>query len=163
LSQSNLLNELNLLDLVFILLALISFYSGYRIGFLDSLLKTIGYVTGGLIGLLLSLNYLKSLDWLTLRLILTAISIFFLATLGEFLSGKLGHLLRKGLIFSPIKFLNSLFGGIISSTKTVFVIYLIIFVFKLAPQHSISLYLKESYFYKTPIIKLQLNEIIQKI
>jgi uncharacterized membrane protein required for colicin V production len=163
LSQSNLLNELNLLDLAFILLALISFYSGYRIGFSDSLLKTIGYVTGGLIGLLLSLNYLKSLDWLTLRLILTAISIFFLATLGEFLSGKLGHLLRKGLIFSPIKFLNSLFGGIISSTKTVFVIYLIIFVFKLAPQHSISLYLKESYFYKTPIIKLQLNEIIQKI
>jgi len=34
-----------------------------------------------------------------------------------------------------------------------------IFVFKLAPQHSISLYLKESNLYKTPIIKLQLNEI----
>ena len=110
--------------LIFILLT-ISAYSGFKAGLIQTVLKTIGYIAGGVIGVGIAINYLDSLDSEIYLLGGLIFSVIIFALLGEFLLGRLGLLFRKALFIPPFKFIDSALGGVLSVIKFGVIAYLI--------------------------------------
>ena len=116
---------MNSFDYLILVLLVISAYSGFKAGLIQTVFKTIGYIAGGVIGIAVAIDYLDSLDsgiYLVGGLIL---SIIIFALLGEFLLGKIGLLFRKVLFIPPFKFIDSALGGALSVIKFGVITYLI--------------------------------------
>ena len=116
---------MNYFDYMILILLAIAAYSGFKAGLIQTVFKTIGYITGGVIGVAVVIDYLDSLDsdiYLVGGLILAVI---ILALLGEFLLGRLGLLFRKALFIPPFKFIDSALGGALSVVKFGVIAYLI--------------------------------------
>jgi len=115
----------NWVDIGLAILILISFYRGYKAGFLKSIFSMIGYVGGGVLGLALAWNYLK--DWeggiQKFSLLLLAIAIGSAA--GQWLLGKFAEFFHKIILFGPFKWLDSLLGAAFSILRTALMAYLI--------------------------------------
>ena len=80
------MNELkNNLDLIFDAVVLISVLtaaiSGYKLGFLQSLFKTIGYIAGGVTGVFIAANYLSSLDSIVIKVLISVVIILLSANM----------------------------------------------------------------------------------
>ncbi len=118
-------SELNILDLVVILTLLISGVSGFRLGLLQSLFKAAGYILGGLLGIYLALNYLEQFASKSIKLALTLILILLSAISLEYILGKVGLLIHKGLLFASVKLLDSLLGALLALLKNLIIFYLI--------------------------------------
>ena len=116
---------MNSFDYLILVLLVISAFSGYKAGLIQTVFKTVGYIAGGVIGVAIAINYLDSLDsdiYLVGGLIL---SVIVFALLGEFLLGQLGLLFRKALFIPPLKFIDSALGGALSVIKFSVITYLI--------------------------------------
>ena len=116
---------MNSFDYLILVLLVISAFSGFKAGLIQTVFKTIGYIAGGVIGVAVAIDYLDSLDsdiYLVGGLIL---SVIVFALLGEFLLGRLGLLFRKALFIPPFKFIDSAFGGALSVIKFGVIAYLI--------------------------------------
>ncbi len=118
-------SELNILDLLLILTLLISGVSGYRLGLLQSLFKAAGYILGGLLGIYLGLYYLEQFESKSIKLTLTLIIIMLSAISLEYVLGKVGVLIHKGLLFASVKLLDSLLGALLALLKNLIIFYLI--------------------------------------
>jgi uncharacterized membrane protein required for colicin V production len=116
---------MNYLDLLIVLVLLISFYSGYKNGLIKTIFRTAGYIAGGVAGLALAVKYLTNWESQSQKAVLALFAVFIGASLGEFLFGKIGSLLRKILFVPPFKFIDSLFGAAISILRAVFILYLV--------------------------------------
>jgi len=116
---------MNYLDLLIVLVLLISFYSGYKNGLIKTIFRTAGYIAGGVAGLALAVKYLTNWESQSQKVVLALFAVFIGASLGEFLLGKIGSLLRKILFVPPFKFIDSLFGATISILRAVFILYLV--------------------------------------
>jgi uncharacterized membrane protein required for colicin V production len=116
---------MNSFDYLILVLLVISAFSGYKAGLIQTVFKTVGYIAGGVIGVGIAIKYLDSLNseiYLLGGLILSAI-IF--ALLGEFLLGRIGLLFRKALFIPSFKFIDSALGGALSVVKFGAIAYLI--------------------------------------
>jgi len=116
---------MNSFDYMILILLVISGYSGFKAGLIQTVFKTIGYIAGGVIGIGIAIKYLDSLNseiYLVGGLIF---SVIVFALLGEFLLGRLGLLFRKALFIPPFKFIDSAFGGALSVVKLGVIAYLI--------------------------------------
>ncbi len=140
-------SELNILDLISIITLLISGVSGYRLGLLQSLFKAAGYILGGLLGIYLALNYLEQFESKSLKLALTLILILLTAISLEYVLGKVGILIHKGLLFAPFKLLDSLLGALLALLKNLIIFYLIATVFLFSTFKQPVDYIKDSYIY----------------
>ena len=118
----------NLVDLLILSTLLTAAYGGYQLGLIQSLFKTIGYIAGGVAGIAVSVSYLSSWTSVLNKAFVTVLFIFVLATIGEYISSKIGALIHKGLLFKTIKFVDSLLGGLLSVIRAGFIIYLLILV-----------------------------------
>jgi uncharacterized membrane protein required for colicin V production len=147
LSNFSIPSELNVLDLLLILTLLISGVSGYRLGLLQSLFKAVGYILGGLLGIYLALNYLEQFESKSLKLALTLILILLTAVLLEYVLGKVGVLIHKGLLFAPFKLLDSLLGALLALLKNLIIFYLIATVLLFSTFKQPVDYIKDSYIY----------------
>lgn len=140
-------SELNILDLLVILTLLISGVSGFRLGLLQSLFKAAGYILGGLLGIYLALNYLEQFESKSIKLALTLILILLSAILLEFILGKIGLLLHKGLLFAPFKSIDSFFGALLAILKNLVIFYLLASVLLFSSFKQSSTYIKDSFIY----------------
>jgi uncharacterized membrane protein required for colicin V production len=122
-------------------------FSGYRLGLLQSLFKASGYILGGLLGIYLALNYLKQFESRSIKLLLTIILILLSAILLEFILGKIGLLLHKGLLFAPFKLTDSLFGALLAILKNLIIFYLLASVLLFSSFKQPSTYIKDSLIY----------------
>jgi uncharacterized membrane protein required for colicin V production len=116
---------MNSFDYLILVLLVISAYSGFKAGLIQTVFKTIGYIAGGVIGVGIAIKYLDSLNseiYLVGGLIL---SVIVFALLGEFLLGRLGLLFRKALFIPSFKFIDSTLGGALSVIKFGVITYLI--------------------------------------
>jgi uncharacterized membrane protein required for colicin V production len=147
LSNFSIPSELNILDLISIITLLISGVSGYRLGLLQSLFKAAGYILGGLLGIYLALNYLEQFESKSLKLALTLILILLTAISLEYVLGKVGILIHKGLLFAPFKLLDSLLGALLALLKNLIIFYLIATVFLFSTFKQPVDYIKDSYIY----------------
>jgi len=136
-------------DLIVLISLLIAVISGFKLGFLQSLFKGIGYVAGGVLGVFIAANYLSNLDSILIKVLSSVVIILLSAVISQYILGRLGLLLHKGLLFAPFKSVDLLAGSLLSVVKTS-IIYYIISTLLLATSWQIADdYIKDSRFYTT--------------
>ena len=116
---------MNSFDYLILVLLVISAFSGYKAGLIQTVFKTIGYIAGGVIGVAVAIDYLDSLNSEIYLLGGLILSVIVFALLGEFLLGLLGLLFRKALFIPPFKFIDSVLGAVLSVIKFGVIAYLI--------------------------------------
>ena len=116
---------MNYFDLIDISILFIASYGGYKNGLIKSIFSTIGYIAGGVLGLAAAANYLSTWQSELQKVGLALLAILLVATLGEFLLGKIGSLFRKVLFVPPFKLIDSLLGAGLSVVRAAFVLYLV--------------------------------------
>ena len=116
---------MNSFDYLILVLLVISAFSGYKAGLIQTVFRTVGYIAGGVIGVAVAIDYLDSLNSEIYLLGGLVLSVIIFALLGEFLLGRLGLLFRKALFIPPFKFIDSALGGVLSVIKFGVIAYLI--------------------------------------
>ena len=116
---------MNSFDYLILVLLVISAFSGFQAGLIQTVFKTIGYIAGGVIGVGIAIKYLDSLNSEIYLLGGLVLSVIIFALFGEFLLGRLGLLFRKALFIPPFKFIDSALGGALSVIKFGVITYLI--------------------------------------
>ena len=116
---------MNYFDLLIVLVLLITFYSGYKNGLIKTMFRTAGYIAGGVAGLALAVNYLATWESQTQEVALALLAVLIVASIGEFLLGKIGSLFRKILFVPPFKLIDSLLGAFLSILRASFILYLV--------------------------------------
>jgi len=163
---------LNYFDLAVLLLVAITALSGFRNGLLQSLFKTIGYIAGGVLGLAISLEVVKSWQSNFAKIGAVLVFIFLIAGIGEYLLGKIGVGIHKKILFGPLKLIDSLLGALLSLLRTVVLVYLTAILLIASPWQWADANIKESKFYTYIDMHLpklitdykpQVEEIFQKI
>jgi len=115
----------NWVDIGLGILILLSFYRGYRAGFLKSIFSMIGYVGGGVLGLSISWNYLKDWDGVLQKFSALILAIAVGSVVGQFILIKFASFFHKKILFGPFKWLDSLLGAVFSVLRIVLMAYLI--------------------------------------
>ena len=116
---------MNSFDYLILVLLVISAYSGFKAGLIQTVFKTIGYIAGGVIGVGIAIKYLDSLNSEIYLMGGLIFSVIVFALLGEFLLGRIGLLFRKALFIPPFRFIDSALGGALSVIKFGVITYLI--------------------------------------
>ena len=116
---------MNSFDYLILVLLVISAFSGFKAGLIQTVFKTIGYIAGGVIGVAVAIDYLDSLNSEIYLLGGLIFSVIIFALVGEVLLGRLGLLFRKALFIPPLKFIDSALGGALSVIKFGVITYLI--------------------------------------
>ena len=134
-------------DLLVLLALLITAYGGFKIGFMQTIFKTIGYIAGGVAGVAISVEVMNTWSNNLTKAASIIILILLLATAGEFILGKAGLGFRKVLFISPLKLLDSLLGAGLATLRTVFIIYLLSVILIASPWSIGDEYIASSKFY----------------
>ena len=138
---------MNVFDLLVLIALLITAYGGFKHGFSHTMFKTVGYITGGISGVALSVQLLRNNSSVRFNLIAAIILIFLLAILGQFISVKISLLFRKVFFILPFKFIDSILGATLSSARAVLIIYLLSAILTFAPFNIGENYISDSMFY----------------
>ncbi len=115
----------NWVDIGLAALILLSFYRGYRAGFLKSIFSMIGYVGGGVLGLAISWNYLKDWDGVLQKFTALILAIAVGSAVGQLILIKFAKFFHKKILFGPFKWLDSLLGAAFSVLRIVLMTYLV--------------------------------------
>ena len=134
-------------DVVVFISVLITAISGYKLGFLQSLFKTIGYVAGGVTGVFIAANFLSETNSIVIKVLISVVIILLSAVAGQFILGKIGLLIHKGLLFAPFKAIDSLLGSLLSAIKTAIIFYIIATLLLATSWQLANDYIKDSNFY----------------
>ena len=116
----------HIVDFVLLTAALVAIFRGARAGFVSSIFALIGFVGGGLIGLVIGLKYLNT--WTNafgkFAALLVAISLG--SSIGEWLFKKFAKFFHQKILFGPFRWLDSLLGAAFSLLRTTILLYLLI-------------------------------------
>ena len=115
------------------ILILLSFYRGYKAGFLKSIFSLVGYVGGGVLGLAISWNYLKDWDGVIQKFAALILAIAVGSAVGQMILIKFASFFHKKMLFGPFKWLDSLLGAAFSVLRIVLMAYLIAVVCLASP------------------------------
>jgi uncharacterized membrane protein required for colicin V production len=115
---------MNTFDLIVAAALILTAFFGFKNGLIESLFKTIGYIAGGVLGLVIALEVIK--DWQSpfAKVGLGIVLIFVIASIGQYLLGKIGALFHKLVLFGPFKLIDSLLGASLSILRAAVLIYL---------------------------------------
>ncbi len=138
---------MKLFDLLVLLALLITTYSGFKNGFIQTIFKTIGYIAGGVAGVAIAAEVMNTWSSNLAKAAGAITLILLLATAGEFILGKIGLGFRKVLFISPLKPLDSLLGAILATLRTVFIVYLLSVILIATPWSIGDKYIAGSQFY----------------
>ena len=115
---------MNTFDLIVAAVLLFTAFAGFKNGLIQSLFKTIGYIAGGVLGLVISLEGVKGWSSPFAKVGIAIILIFFIANIVQYLLGKIGALFHKLVLFGPFKLIDSLLGACLSIFRAAVLIYL---------------------------------------
>jgi uncharacterized membrane protein required for colicin V production len=138
---------LNYFDLINAIALVIAGFTGFKNGLLQSIFKTIGYIAGGVVGVAIAVEVMSKWSSTLARAGGAIILILLLATAGEFILGKIGLGFRKALLIAPLKFIDSLLGGVLSIARTAFIAYLLAVILVATPWSFGDKYIATSKFY----------------
>jgi len=130
-----------------VLILVITAVSGFQNGLIQSMFKTIGYITGGVVGVAIAVEVMSKWSNTLAKAGGAIILILLLATAGEFILGKVGLGFRKALLIAPLKLIDSLLGALLSITRTTFIAYLLALILVATPWSFGDKYIKPSKFY----------------
>ena len=149
------------IDVILVLLAISAIFTGFRRGFLQTLLTTIGYIGGGVLGLALSLHFASQVYSSVNRIGAIILSIFLMAEIGRRVFGLLAKYFRTRILWSPLKILDSLAGVVLELVRATLISYLIISVLLWSPWTPVRNAVRESTIY--PKITKQLPTPIKQL
>jgi uncharacterized membrane protein required for colicin V production len=138
---------LNYFDLINAIALVIAGFTGFKNGLLQSIFKTIGYIAGGVVGVAIAVEVMSKWSSSLAKTGGAIILILLLATIGEFILGKVGLGFRKALLITPLKFIDSLLGGVLSIARTAFIAYLLAIILVATPFSFGDKYIATSKFY----------------
>ena len=138
---------MNAFDLLVLLAVLITAYGGFKNGFIQTVFKTFGYIAGGVAGVAIAVAVMSTWSNNLAKAAGAIILTLLLATLGEFILGKIGLGFRKVLFISPLRFFDSLLGAALATLRTVFIIYLIAVILIATPWSIADKYVATSQFF----------------
>ena len=138
---------MNYFDLVVLLALIVSAYSGFRNGFIQTVFKTIGYIAGGVAGVAIAVEVMSKWSSNLAKAAGAIILILLLAIAGEFILGKVGLGFRKVLFITPFKFVDSLLGAALAMLRTLFITYLLCVILIATPWSIGTKYIHTSKFY----------------
>ena len=138
---------MNAFDLLVLIALLITAYGGFKNGFIQTVFKSIGYVAGGVAGVAIAVDVMSTWSNDVVKAAGAIILILLLATVGEFVLGKIGLGFRKVLLISPLKFLDSLLGAALAALRIVFITYLIAVILIATPWSIVDKHIAISQFY----------------
>lgn len=109
-----------------VLLALVAqTVSGFKEGFIKSILKTVGYIAGAIGGLYLAVQYDQS-AWVI-------VAIFLGAGIGSFLGAGIAKALKLTILRGPLGWINSMIGALLGALKIALLTYIVGTVLLIAP------------------------------
>jgi uncharacterized membrane protein required for colicin V production len=138
---------LKVFDLLVLLALIITAYGGFKNGFIQTVLKTIGYIAGGVAGVAIAVEVMSTWSNNLAKAAGAIILVLLLAIMGEFILGKIVLSFRKVLFISPLKFLDSLLGATLATLRTAFITYLIAVILIATPWSIGDEYIASSQFY----------------
>ncbi len=116
---------MNYFDLIISIAFIATGLRGFKNGLLQSIFKTIGYIASGVVGVVIAVEVMSKWSNTLAKAGGAIILILLLATIGEFIFGKVGLGFRKTLLIAPLKFIDSLLGSLLSITRIAFITYLL--------------------------------------
>ena len=122
-----------ILDIALLVVAIIAIATGYNRGALATLLSILGYFGGGVAGFALANWYSQGWKGLTAIIFLHLFAIFAGANLGRWILEKSGIGIHKRILFGPFKFINSIFGAVLSLAQVALIAYVVITLIKYLP------------------------------
>ena len=138
---------MNYFDLINAVALVIAGFTGFKNGLLQSIFKTVGYIAGGVVGVAIAVEVMSKWSSTLAKAGGAIILILLLATIGEFILGKIGLRFRKAFLIAPLKFIDSLFGALLSIARTAFIAYLLAVILVATPWSFGDKYIKPSKFY----------------
>ena len=138
---------MNAFDFLVLIALLITAYGGFKNGFVQTVFKSIGYIAGGVAGVAIAVEMMSAWSNNFAKAAGAIILILLLATVGEFILGKIGLGFRKVLFISPLRFLDSLLGAALATLRTVYIIYLIAVILIATPWSIADKYIASSQFF----------------
>jgi len=138
---------LNYFDLINAIALVIAGFTGVKNGLLQSIFKSVGYIAGGVVGVAIAVELMSKWSSTLAKAGGAIILILLLATAGEFILGKIGLGFRKALLIVPLKFIDSLLGGVLSIARTAFIAYLLAIILLATPWSFGDKYIATSKFY----------------
>jgi uncharacterized membrane protein required for colicin V production len=115
---------MNTFDLIVAVVLLLTAITGFKSGLIQSLFKAIGYIAGGVLGLVIALEVVKGWSSPFAKVGMAIVLIFFIANIGQYLLGKIGVLFHKLVLFGPFELIDSLLGASLSILRAAVLIYL---------------------------------------
>ena len=138
---------MNYFDLIIAIVFITTGLIGFKNGLLQSIFKTIGYILGGAVGVAIAVEVMSKWSSTLAKAGGAIILILLLATIGEFILGKIGLGFRKALLIAPLKLIDSLLGALLSTARTVFIAYLLAIILVATPWSFGDKYIATSKFY----------------
>ena len=138
---------MNYFDLIIAAALVIAGFTGFKNGLLQVIFKTIGYIAGGVVGVAIAVEVMSKWSSSLAKAGGAIILILLLATAGEFILVKIGLGFRKALLIAPLKFIDSLFGALLSTARTAFIAYLLAVILVATPWSFGDKYIANSKFY----------------
>ena len=80
-------------------------------------------------------------------MLISVVIILLSAVTGQFILGKIGLIIHKGLLFAPFKAIDSLLGSLLSAIKTAIIFYIITTLLLATSWQLANDYIKDSNFY----------------
>lgn len=114
-----------MIDLVLILLMIIFAVSGYRQGFVIGVLSFAGFFGGALIGLQLAPRLAEQVQDGGTRVVVSLLTVFGLAVIGQVLAGWIGSHLRRNIRSRPGQRADDVGGALVSLVAVVLVAWLV--------------------------------------
>ena len=120
-----------IVDLLISIFCLVAIITGYKNGFIPSILALVGYLAGGLAGLYIAKEL--SSDW---QGVPKTIGLFLIAI---FLGAKIGEKLLRGIgkgfrsLIGPLKLFDGLLGAVLGALKAIVFVYFFYSVLLLTP------------------------------
>ena len=125
-----------IIDILLVVSFCLAIFFGYRRGFLQTIFSTIGYIGGGLLGLILALEYSPHIQNAVYRFLAILISIFIVAEIGRRVLGATAKFFRTKLLWAPFRFVDSLLGVALELVRVGLLAYLIASLILWAPWNS---------------------------
>jgi S1-C subfamily serine protease len=119
------LNDVSAVDVVLVLLMIVFAVSGYRQGFVIGVLSFVGFFGGALIGLQLGPLLAQRFDDNATRVVISLVTVFGLAVLGQALTGWFGARLRHAITSPTGRRLDDAGGAVVSVIAVLIVAWLV--------------------------------------
>ncbi len=106
----------NWVDVVFAIALLLSFFQGYRAGFLATIFSFIGYIGGGLLALYFGLHHFHSQGFTRFLFLFLVVTVG--SAIGESILKRVGKLFHNKILFAPFSWIDSILGALFSILRT---------------------------------------------